>query len=88
LRLDRALAGVSRGRAPAETLREVGRRLGAMVATPVEVATTLQCLERECYGIEAPTHAQALAAVEVLDRLRHAVGSKPVAAKCAAVGAK
>jgi transglutaminase-like putative cysteine protease len=76
LRLDRALAGMSRGRAPEETLREVGRRLGSVVATPVEVATTLQCLERECYGIDAPTHAQAVAAVEVLDRLRRAVGSQ------------
>jgi protein-glutamine gamma-glutamyltransferase len=88
LRLDSSLAGASRGRAPQESLRDVGRRLadaaafvdrhGRRAASVEEIATTLRCLERECYGIEPPTHSEAVAAVDVLDRLRRGAGSLPV----------
>jgi hypothetical protein len=78
LRLDALLVGASCGREPEETLREVGRRLGGEVAAVTEVETTLRCLERECYGIEPPARAEVVAAVEVLDRLRRAVGKRPV----------
>jgi transglutaminase-like putative cysteine protease len=79
LRLDDALAGVRRGRAPDETLREVSRRLGGQLATAAEVADALRCLERECYGIAALSASDVNTAVAVFDRLRRAVGSHEVA---------
>jgi protein-glutamine gamma-glutamyltransferase len=79
LRLDVALHGVERARAPSESLGELARRLGGFVATPAEVASAVSCLERESYGVDPPSAAEATAAIAVFDRLQHAVGRELVA---------
>ena len=79
LRLDLALHGVERARAPSESLRELAARLGGFVATPAEVAAAISCLERETYGVDPPSAAECAAAVAVFDRLRAAAGSELVA---------
>jgi transglutaminase-like putative cysteine protease len=79
LRLDIALCGVERARAPSESLGELAGRLGGFVATPREVADAISCLERETYGVDPPSAAESAAAIAVFDRLRHAAGSQLVA---------
>ncbi|MDQ1485087.1 MAG: protein-glutamine gamma-glutamyltransferase, partial [Actinomycetota bacterium] len=79
LRLDAVLATVDRARAPAETLGEFARRLGGMTATAADVAAAVACLERESYGVDPPTDAQAAAAADVFDRLRFAARTEAVA---------
>ena len=75
LRLERALAGEERARAPGETLGEFARRLGGLAVSAGEVARAMRILERECYaGLgRRPSQAEVAAAVAVLDRLRTAV---------------
>ena len=79
LRLDLALHGVERARAPSESLGELAGRLGGFVATPAEVATAISCLERETYGVDPPSAAESQAAIAVFDRLRLGAGSQLVA---------
>jgi transglutaminase-like putative cysteine protease len=79
LRLDIALHGVSRARAPSESLGELAGRLGGFVATPAEVANAISYLERETYGVDPPTAAESAAAIAVFDRLRLGAGSQLVA---------
>jgi protein-glutamine gamma-glutamyltransferase len=79
LRLDIALHGVERARAPSESLGEFARRLGGLVATPGEVAAAISCLERETYGVDPPSAAEADAAIAVFERLRVGAGSQLVA---------
>jgi transglutaminase-like putative cysteine protease len=79
LRLDLALRGVERARAPSESLGELASRLGGFVATPGEVATAISCLERETYGVDPPSAAESAVAAAVFDRLRAAAGSELVA---------
>ena len=79
LRLDIALHGVERARAPSESLGELARRLGGFVATPGEVAAAISYLERETYGVDPPSAAESDAAIAVFDRLRLASGSQLVA---------
>jgi hypothetical protein len=79
LRLDIALRGVERARAPSESLGELGGRLGGFVATPREVADAISCLERETYGVDPPSAVESAAAIAVFDRLRDAAGSQLVA---------
>jgi transglutaminase-like putative cysteine protease len=79
LRLDVALRGVERARAPSESLGELAGRLGGLVATPREVADAIRNLERETYGVDPPSAAESAAAVAVFDRLRHVAGSQLVA---------
>jgi protein-glutamine gamma-glutamyltransferase len=79
LRLDVALHGLERARAPSESLGELARRLGGFVATPAEVASAVSCLERETYGVDPPSQVEAAAAIAVFDRLQSAVGSELVA---------
>ncbi|HEY5199674.1 MAG TPA: DUF3488 and transglutaminase-like domain-containing protein [Acidothermaceae bacterium] len=79
LRLDLALHGVERARAPSESLGELASRLGGFVATPGEVAAAISCLERETYGVDPPSAAERAVAVAVFDRLRAAAGSELVA---------
>jgi hypothetical protein len=79
LRLDAALMSSHRARDPAETLGELARRLGGLVATSSEVAAAMSCLERESYGVDLPSAAETASAVEVFDRLRSASSSQPVA---------
>jgi transglutaminase-like putative cysteine protease len=88
LRLDIALRGVERARAPSESLGEFAGRLGGFVATPGEVAVAIRCLERETYGVDPPSAAESAAAIAVFDRLRQRAGSELVAVAVAvAVGA-
>ncbi len=87
LRLDVALRGVERARAPSESLGELASRLGGFVATPSEVAHAIGCLERETYGIDPPSAAESAAAVAVFDRLRAAAGSELVAVAAGTAGA-
>jgi protein-glutamine gamma-glutamyltransferase len=86
LRLDLALHGVERARAPSESLGELARRLGGFVATPGEVAAAISCLERETYGIDPPSAAESAAAIAVFDRLRLGAGSQLVAVAAATGG--
>ena len=88
LRLEEALAGDDRARAPGETLGEFAGRLGAMVVTPRDVGAAMRCVERECYarGSRRPTAADVAAAVDVFERLRAAAGSQPVARVRAGAG--
>jgi len=79
LRLDFALHGVERARAPSESLGELASRLGGFVATPREVATAISCLERETYGVDPPSATEAAAAIAVFDRLTLGAGSQLVA---------
>jgi protein-glutamine gamma-glutamyltransferase len=79
LRLDIALHGVERARAPSESLGELAGRLGGFVASAAEVAMAMSCLERETYGVDPPSAAESAAAVAVFDRLRTAAGSQLVA---------
>lgn len=79
LRLDIALHGVERARAPSESLGELARRLGGFVATPGEVAAAISYLERETYGVDPPSAVESDAAIAVFDRLRLASGSQLVA---------
>jgi protein-glutamine gamma-glutamyltransferase len=79
LRLDIALHGVERARAPSESLGELARRLGGFVATPAEVANAISCLERETYGVDPPSGPESDAAIAVFDRLRTGAGSQLVA---------
>jgi protein-glutamine gamma-glutamyltransferase len=67
LRLDASLPASSKRRAPNETVGEAATRLAL---TPAQLAVSLRSLERECYGIDPPAHADVVAAVDVLDRLR------------------
>jgi transglutaminase-like putative cysteine protease len=83
LRLDVALHGLDRARAPSESLEEVARRLGGFVATPAEVAMAVTCLERETYGVDPPSDDEAAAAIAVFDRLHRAVGRELVAVSAA-----
>jgi transglutaminase-like putative cysteine protease len=79
LRLDIALHGVERARAPSESLGELAGRLGGFVATPGEVAAAISHLERETYGVDPPSPAESAVAIAVFDRLRAAAGSELVA---------
>jgi len=79
LRLDIALHGVERARAPSESLGELAGRLGGFVATPGEVTAAIGCLERETYGVDPPSAAESAAAIAVFDRLRLGAGSQLVA---------
>jgi transglutaminase-like putative cysteine protease len=79
LRLDIALHGVERARAPSESLGELAGRLGGFVATPGEVAAAISYLERETYGVDPPSAAESAAAIAVFERLRLAAGSQLVA---------
>jgi transglutaminase-like putative cysteine protease len=79
IRLDIALRGVERARAPSESLGELAGRLGGIVATPGEVAASISCLERETYGVDPPSVAESAAAIAVFERLRLAAGSQLVA---------
>ncbi len=72
LRLDLALHGVERARAPSESLGEFAGRLGGFVATPREVAAAISCLERETYGIDPPSLQSRPW------RSRSSIGSAPV----------
>lgn len=82
LRLDAALASRDQARSPGETVAEAEQRLmlagaaidraGRLAASPEEIAGAVRCLERECYGVDRPSRDQVVAAVDVLDRLRHA----------------
>jgi len=86
LRLDLALHGVERARAPSESLGELASRLGGFVATPGEVAAAISCLERETYGVDPPSAAESALAIAVFDRLRAAAGSQLVAVAAASGG--
>jgi transglutaminase-like putative cysteine protease len=86
LRLDVALRGVERARAPSESFGEIAWRLGGLVASQAEVFAAVRCLERESYGIDPPSAGEADAAIEVFDRLRAAAGSQPVALAAAPAG--
>jgi transglutaminase-like putative cysteine protease len=79
LRLDVALHGLDRARAPSESLEEMARRLGGFVATPAEVVMAVTCLEGETYGVDPPSNVEAAAAIAVFDRLLRAVGRELVA---------
>ncbi len=79
LRLDVALHGLERGRAPTESLGELAGRLGGFVASASEVAMAVSCLERETYGVDPPSPAESAAAIAVFDRLRAEAGSQLVA---------
>jgi protein-glutamine gamma-glutamyltransferase len=79
VRLDIALHGIERARAPSESLGELAGRLGGFVATPGEVADAIRYLERETYGVDRPSAAESAAAIAVFDRLRAAAGSELVA---------
>jgi protein-glutamine gamma-glutamyltransferase len=79
LRLDVALHGLERGRAPTESLGELAGRLGGFVASVSEVAMAMSCLERETYGVDPPSADESAAAIAVFDRLRTAAGSQLVA---------
>jgi transglutaminase-like putative cysteine protease len=79
LRLDVALHGVERARAPSESLGELAGRLGGFVATPGEVAAAIDYLQRETYGFDPPSAAESAAAIAVFERLRAAAGSQLVA---------
>ncbi|HEY5049383.1 MAG TPA: transglutaminaseTgpA domain-containing protein [Acidothermaceae bacterium] len=79
LRLDIALHGVERARAPSESLGELAGRLGGFVATPGEVAAAISYLERETYSVDPPSGAESAAAIAVFDRLRLGAGSQLVA---------
>ncbi len=86
LRLDVALHGVERARAPSESLGELAGRLGGFVATPGEVAAAIRCLERETYGVDPPSAGESEAAIAVFDRLRLGAGSQLVAVAAGAAG--
>src|SRR5665213_2729180 len=86
LRLDLALHGVERARAPSESLGELASRLGGFVATPGEVAAAISCLERETYGVDPPSAAERAVAIAAFDRLRAAAGSQLVAVAAASGG--
>ncbi|HEY0870636.1 MAG TPA: hypothetical protein VGD55_09585, partial [Acidothermaceae bacterium] len=79
IRLDIALRGVERARAPSESLGEFAGRLGGFVATPGEVAAAIRCLERETYGVDPPSPAESGAAIAVFDRQSQRAGSELVA---------
>ena len=79
LRLDVALHGLERGRAPTESLGELARRLGGFVASAAEVVMAVSCLERETYGVDPPSAEESAAAIAVFDRLRTEAGSQLVA---------
>jgi protein-glutamine gamma-glutamyltransferase len=67
MRLDAALGG--QAREPEQTLREVSPHLEIAGCSRNELATALNCLERECYAIVSPTPAEVAKAVDVFDRL-------------------
>ena len=67
LRLDAALGG--QAREPAQSLREVARRLNTAACSHLEFAAALDCLERECYAIVPPAPAEVAVAIAVFDRL-------------------
>lgn len=74
--LDDALAELDRGRAPAETLREVAGRLDALLGAGQPVPGlealdhALQILEQECYGTRPPAAIDVENAVGVFDGVR------------------
>jgi len=71
LRLDDALAGIGRARLPGETHRELpGRLTGLADAHAVAaVAAAISLLERECFGVEAPSDLDVSSAVMAFDAL-------------------
>lgn len=80
-RLDDAMAQAGMGRAPGETARELRSRLTRLAqladaSVPSSaIATAIDLLERECYGIEPPNDRQNSFAVDVFGQLQSSVGS-------------
>ena len=73
-RLEDALAGQGRARAPAETAAELMRRTTARKPAP-QAKGALNAFEQERYGSDTPAQAEIDAAVAELDRLAKATES-------------
>jgi hypothetical protein len=72
LRLDHALAQKGRHRAPGDTARELQSRLGGLTGLSVRassIATAIDLLEGECYGIEPLTAPETSFATDVFGQL-------------------
>jgi len=72
LRLDDVLAQKGRGRAPGDTARGLRSRLGELdgLSVPAQrIASAIDLLERECYGIEPLTDRETAFATDVFGQL-------------------